>query len=681
MLRIVLLLALVACGSRTPTEPEAPLSGEGAPWPEVAAAPVAELATDTRPLPRDVAAMRRAMSVTISPDGQRVAYLVQVPTHDADATPKGDDDLSGGWTVETQLWVVPRSGGTPRQVTRGKEDASSPAFSPDGMSIAFARRHEGKRRIHVIPVDGGEARVVDTGDYEPGDYAWSPDGRGFAFTTVRPRTDEEKAERFRTGGVRRYDREWRQRHLFVVDADGGTPRHVNQGTDTIVRFAWSPDGQRFAVIVAESSDPYQAWLRHRLLIISAEDGSTVAEVETDPVNLDHVEWSPRGTHVAYMRANETLSLMNQLRVYEVESGQTTDLTEGMDTSLTGFVWGAAGAEVVAVTQERTQTVLQRMSLRGSASVIGHGERVVWSGGADAQGRFMVGITSSNTAPPNPSVIELRTGQVSELVDVNPQVAEWTLANVRVVSWQNGTGDTIEGVLYETAGAGARPLMVLPHGGPDSVTQQSFSSWGHYFAARGYSVLRPNYRGGFGYGKAFYEANRGRLGDIELEDIEPGVDHLVEQGVADPEQLYYGGWSWGGYLSAWTLGHTGDRYRAFVVGAGVTDTVVQYVTSDINHGEVADWEFRGRPWREPETFARANPALHFQGATQPTLIIHGENDQRVDFVQGQLLYRALEDAECEVEFFAYPGEPHGFQQPVHVEHSLAQWAAWYDRHRD
>jgi len=279
------------------------------------------------------------------------------------------------------------------------------------------------------------------------------------------------------------------------------------------------------------------------------------------------------------------------------------------------------------------------------------------------------------------VLDVGSGEVRVVADVNPEVADWTLAETEVVRWES-EGHEIEGVLYQsTHFDGAGPLMVLPHGGPDSVTQESFSSWAHFFAARGYSVLRPNYRGGFGYGRELYAANRGRLGEIELMDIEAGVDHLIEEGRADPEQLYYGGWSWGGYLSAWTLGHTGDRYRAFVVGAGVTDTVVQYVTSDINHGVVADWEFRGRPWRDPESFARSNPALHFQDATQPTLIIHGENDARVAFVQGQLLYRALEDAEVEVELWAYPREPHGFREPAHTEHMLTQWAAWYDAHRE
>ncbi|MEM7606399.1 MAG: S9 family peptidase [Myxococcota bacterium] len=677
---VLLCFLLAACREAAPAEP-APSTYSAAPWPAVEAAPVAELATETRPLPRDIAAMRRAMSVVISPDGQNVAYLVRVPSLDADATPDGDSDQSGGWTTETQLYVVPRSGGEPRQLTHGKASVSSPHFSPDGTQIAFARNHEGKRRIHVLPLGGGEARVVDTGAYEPGDFAWAPDGQHFAFTTTRPPTDEARLARFRSGGARRFDREWQQRHLFIVDASGGEPVHVNQGTDSIVSFAWSPDGSQFALVVADSSDPYESWMRHRVKIISADGGDEASVAQSEVRNVAQVAWSPEGTHLAWLRTNETLSMLNQLVVFDTRTQETQDLTTDLDVSMTGFVWTKNGREVVAVVQDRTRSRLQRLPLQGAPAVLEHGERVVYASGSDAQGQYMVAMSSTSTSPWAPSVIDTRTGRVAVLADVNPQVSEWTLASVRVVQWTNESGDTIEGVLFETSGEGPRPLMVLPHGGPDSVTQEAFSSWGHYFAARGYSVLRPNYRGGFGYGKTLYEANRGRLGAIELEDIESGVTHLIEEGIADPDQLYYGGWSWGGYLSAWTLTHSGERYRAFVVGAGITDTVVQYVTSDINHGEVADWEFRGRPWRQPETYARTNPALHFQHATQPTLILHGERDRRVDFVQGQLLYRALEDAECEVEFFAYPREPHGFREPAHIEHSLLQWAAWYDRHRD
>ena len=681
MWRALLLLVLFACSSQRPSATSG--APEGQPWPEVEVPAVPALRTDTRPLPRDVAAMRRVRDVRMSPDGRSIAYIVRTPTHDPDAKPS-DDDPKGGWTVETQLWLAPTSpsDGAPRQLTRGDAGASSPRFSPDGRHLAFARTAKGKRRLHVMPLGGGEARVIDTGEHTPGSFAWSPDGTRIAFLAKVPETDEAKEARFRRGGAYRWDQEWRPAHPMVVDLTGGEPVHVHQGDDHVVQLAWSPDGASFALVTAASSNPYEAWMQHRLRIVSSTDGATQHEVETEPGSIQHMAWSPDGRHVAWERAHETLSLHNQLRVFTLGTGATRNLTEGLDVSLDGFVWTGAAALLVS-TQAKTRTELLRMRLSGAPSVLAHGDEVLTLGNTDERFGKVAVIASTATRPSAPGYLDLRRGRVETLHAINPQVDAWSLAEVSVVSWSNADGQTIEGVLYRSPhhAEGPGPLMVLPHGGPDAVTQERFSTWGHYFAARGYSVLRPNYRGGFGYGYDFYAANRGRLGAIELEDIEPGVDALIEAGIADEGQLFYGGWSWGGYLSAWTLSHTGTRYRAFVVGAGVNDNVLGYVTSDINHGIVADWEYLGRPWREPESYARSNPARFLQNAQQPTLVIHGESDDRVSFVNGQLLYRALRDADVEVDFWAYPREPHGFREPAHVEHMLTQWAAWYDRHRE
>jgi dipeptidyl aminopeptidase/acylaminoacyl peptidase len=221
-------------------------------------------------------------------------------------------------------------------------------------------------------------------------------------------------------------------------------------------------------------------------------------------------------------------------------------------------------------------------------------------------------------------------------------------------------------------------MVYPHGGPDWVSTAGFNSWVTYFANQGYSIFRPNYRGGVGYGYEFYASNRGRLGEIEELDIESGVYHLIATKKADPEKLVIGGWSWGGYLTSWIIGHT-DRYKAAVVGAGVIDVINQYVTSDINHGVVAQWEYNGNPWQNTENYDRSNPVRVLKNITTPTLILHGENDKRVGFDQGLTLYRALKDVGCITKFYAYPNEPHGFRDPAHVLHVLEKWTDWYMDH--
>ena len=693
LMKRTLILALVACLSSCSGARTAPSSSptgstladrlSRGPWPEPVKVPAPRLSTETRPLPHDIAQLKRASGVRIAPDGSRVAYVLGAWTYDPAAEPDGDDDRSGGWEARQQLYVVSREGGEPRQLTVGEDAVSAPEFSPDGLEISFMRHHGKGRALHIMPLDGGEPRVLDLGELVPFAYEWAPDGKSIAFTAELPRSSESKLARFRSGGARVYEGEWTPVHLFVATLDGEEPRRVAHGDGSVTSFRWSPDGERFAVTTAPSSDPYRTMLFEKASVISAETGERIRELETEPTTIRALSWSPDGRFVAYQKNRGGLLLMNELRVHDLESGRSFDAAERIDPTLMGFSWAADSASIVALSYERTGAKLYRLARDGSAaSHLNVGERFVVGGmETDESGRFLGTLTSTPYEPPNPTLIDLERSTTEVLASVNPQLSEWTMGEAEVVRWQNAEGQEIEGVLLVTPHAREGtppPLMVMPHGGPDWVSSNGFHSWAHYFAARGYSVLRPNYRGGLAYGREFYAANRGRLGEIELADIESGVDHLVETGKADPERLYYGGWSWGGYLTAWTISHT-ERYRASVVGAGVVDVVLQYATSDVNHEIVADWEYLGRPWSHPEHFDRSNPARFLMNARTPTLIIHGEHDSRVAFANGQVLYRALLDVGCEVRFLTYPGEPHGFRQPAHIVHMLTEWAAWYDAH--
>jgi dipeptidyl aminopeptidase/acylaminoacyl peptidase len=646
--------------------------------------PAPALRTQTRPLPHDIAQLRGVGGVTISRDGARIAYTVRSPIFDPKAKP-ADGDTRAGWKVEQQLFVVERTGGAPRQLTFGDDPVSGPQFSPDGQSVAFVRKKAGKPALHVMALAGGEPRVVALGDYEPQRFAWTPDGKSIAFLAQQPASEDVKAARWKRGGARAYDNEWQQTHLLVAPIAGGEPRHLNAGSDSVLEFAWSPDGKQIATVVSPSSEPVEQFVHHKL-VVSGADGSSpriLDQAEGDrPFVIRDVAWSPDSRKLAYASTTRGgMSHIDELRVRALDGSLATDAAAKLDLELTSIAWSGDSRSLIASAIARTTTRLYRLPIDGRApSEVPIGARVLVGLAADRSGRYLAAASSTSAAPADPVVIDVERRTVTPVASINPQVAEWTIARTEIVSWKNREGTALEGILTVTGHAtpGAPPpLVVIPHGGPDGVSLQSFSAWGQYFAARGYSVFQPNYRGGLGYGRAFYEANRGRLGDIELIDIESGVDSLIAAGKADPARLFYGSWSWGGYLSAWTLGHT-DRYRAFMVGAGVIDVVVQYVTSDINHGASADWEFKGRPWSHPDTFERANPSRALASARAPTLIIHGENDERVPFVNGQILYRALHDRGVNVTFWAYPREPHGFQEPAHVEHFLELWATFFDQ---
>lgn len=606
----------------------------------LALAAPAHAAKETTPTVAELVSLRTPDALALSPDGARVAYTLATAAFDPAAAPK-DGDTKGGWTRERQLWVVDVATKEARQLTRGDDFVSDPAWSPDGRTLAFVR----KGALHLLPLAGGEPVTLAAGGLEPSSPAFAP------------------------------------AKLWVVPVAGGEPRQVPAGPH-VVSVAWSPDGRRFAVVTAESSDPYLVSNVTRAAIVDAEGRLPARPVKRAASTYDSPAWSPDGRHVAFLSLNGGLSNRNALLVCDAASGEVRDLAPDPDRTFAGLAWAADSKSLIAVVSARTQTVLVRHPLDGPPATLPFTGRVIVSSPvASAASARVAFLSATDRSPEDVTVYEPASGATAVVTALNPETAAWRLADTRIVRWRNAEGVEIEGVLTTPAGMKPglpAPLVVIPHGGPDDVTTTRFSPLGHYLASRGYSVLRPNYRGSFGYGFAFYAANRDRFGTIEQADIESGVDHLVRERLADPKRLYYGGWSWGGYITTWTIGQV-HRYRAAVAGAAVSDVVHSYSLSDINHGAAAQWEYRGDPWNQPGNFDRVNPIRHVANVRTPLLLLHGDADARVPFAESVQYYRALADLGREVEFWAYPREDHGFVEPAHRAHYLKRWVDWYDEH--
>ncbi len=633
------------------------------------------------PTAADIATLDRPADIQISRDGSMILYTLRTTWRDSSIVgPARDND--GGWVQEKQLYTIPASGGEPKQLTFGS-DVCSPRWSPEGRHIAFLRSHNNKMKLHVLPLGGGDARTVDTGALEPIQLRWSPSGRHIAFTAIVPLSQAEQNAQWESGHAVDYARQWQAEQLHTVKTDGDSLTGVTGRSHHVIRFEWSPDGQLFAVVTSSSSDPYIAYTHTIPSIISAAKGSVLRVLEEAPRVIGSLLWSPDGNYVAYETTDNSPSLFRILRVQQVDSVQVFNAAAALDPTLSGFAWSPDSRSLIAHVYERTQSRLYRLPLDTVDAVdLRFRDRVIKGKiSIDAGGERLAFFSSTFREPSSPTIFNISAAEWSLPTALNPQVSEWNHGSQEVISWINPEGQPIEGLLYVTPHAPADrppPLMVFPHGGPDWLSTEGFSSWVIYFANQGYSVFRPNYRGGLGYGFDFYAANRGRLGEIEELDIASGVYHLIALKKADPDHLVIGGWSWGGYLTTWLMAHT-DRYKAAVVGAGISEVVNQYVTSDINHGVVAQWKFNGNPWMQPENFDRANPLRILQNVSTPTLIFHGEDDERVGFDQGLALYRALRDLGSEVRFFAYPDEPHGFKKPAHIIHMLNNWAGWYMQH--
>jgi len=259
------------------------------------------------------------------------------------------------------------------------------------------------------------------------------------------------------------------------------------------------------------------------------------------------------------------------------------------------------------------------------------------------------------------------------------LSQRVLGQTKIVHWKASDQRELEGVLTTPPpGVGQAPykLLVFPHGGPHSRSTPGFNFTVEVFAAQGYAVFQPNFRGSQGYGREFLDADRGDFGGGDMRDILLGIDHLIEQGIVDRQKQFVYGTSYGGYMTTWLVGHT-KQFRAAAAQNAVTDLGMMWGLSDIQSW--IEWEFGDKPWRIPETLRNHSPLSFIAQISTPTLILHSRDDRRCPLPMGLAFYRSLERQGVATQMVIYPREGHGIRQPKHREDVLRRVLAWFEQH--
>ena len=290
-----------------------------------------------------------------------------------------------------------------------------------------------------------------------------------------------------------------------------------------------------------------------------------------------------------------------------------------------------------------------------------------------------------TAGDPPEAYVLKPGAAPVRVSrANADLALAATARTEAIRWKSKDGQEVEGLLTWPANyeSGRKyPLILNIHGGPAGAFAETFTGRGSVypiavFAARGYAVLRPNPRGSSGYGKTFRFANYNDWGGKDYEDDQAGVDHVIAMGLADPDRLAVMGWSYGGYMTSWTITQT-QRFKAAAVGAGVTNLWSFTGTADIP-GFLPDY-FGGEPWQQFESFRKHSPISFVKNVSTPTLVLHGEADERVPPGQGYEYYHALKSRGVTSKMVVYPRQPHGFQEPKFILDVMQRHLDWMEKY--
>ncbi len=618
-------------------------------------------------------------AVAPSPDGAWVAYVQTKPLIDGEHS----EQLS-------QIYVARADGSRRFQLTRGEKSSTNPCFSPDGRWIYFTSDRAGKPNLYRILIEGGEAEELTDFKGALGAFKISPDGKTVAFLGHETPPDLEKAKKEKRD-FRVVDSDPENMAIFTIpadpDADGKRkPKKLFDAKYHVEDMDWSPDSK--AIVFEHQPTPLaDNWTRADIAEVTIASGA-IKEVAATPAAESSPHYSPDGRYIAFTKSGDPPRWPEEHRIalYSRANGEVRLLapTFDMQPSLVG--WSHDAKDLIYEEAKGTRTAVYSMPVDGPPQVLYLPDRGVIAGSTflNPKGNFLGLVHETPDDPPEAYVLSLTGGAPVRVSRANDNLPRLPLGETKAIRWKSKDGLEIEGLLTYPAGyePGKKyPLILNIHGGPAGVFAETFTGrFSVYpiavFASRGYAVLRPNPRGSSGYGKEFRFANMNDWGGKDYEDEMSGVDHVIAMGVADPDHLAVMGWSYGGYMTSWIVGHT-DRFKAACIGAGVTDLWSFEGTSDIP-GFLPDY-FGGEPWQQFEAFARHSPISYVQNVKTPTLLLHGEADERVPTSQGYEFYHALKRRGVTTRMVVYPRTPHGPREPKFVLDIAQRHLDWVDQY--
>ena len=614
----------------------------------------------------------------ISNDGKSIAYVVREPIMED----KKSEYLS-------QIWVTDTESKENIQYTFNQKSSSSPKFSPDGKKIAFLSSRSGKNQIWIMNTLGGEARMLTKEKKGVRSIKWSPDGKMISFLKSDDDTEDEIKSKENKTDVILVDKNFKYSHIYSYHFDEDTVTKVTSGNYSVNSFDYSPNGKKIIFSHQEDTNINTGFINTDISVIDS-DGKNLRLLVDRPGRDGNPIFSGDGNKFAFISSGgkqESIGL-GDVFVYDLKNDVINKLASTFNRSSNIISWTSDDENLIISESVKTTGQLLLLPTNGDGYISWSKEK--YSNGVISsvvKSKFSEKIVlcyENLNTPVEVYISETNKPSFEKISDIN-NLKYPKLSKTEIISWKSYDGKEIEGILTypKNYKKGSKyPVILQIHGGPAGVFSERFNGrpgiyMTEYFSEKGYITIKPNPRGSTGYGKEFRYANYKDWGYGDYEDVVSGVDKVIEMGIGDPDRQFVMGWSYGGYLTSFIVTKT-NRFKAASMGAGLPNLISMVTTTDIQDYLVAHMgaEF----WEDYDTYEKHSAIYQIKNTKTPTQIIHGSNDLRVPFTQGQEFYRALDRLGVDTEMVVYPRTPHGPREPKFLMDVSDRILTWFEKYK-